>query len=118
MSDDEVIRGPVRVELVVHDDGPKGSGLGGVLKASVALGLAGASLSGVAGSLLGRGLVTWQETPSSLARCQDAVQTAVDAALGNFLIVQLAAFALGFGLVGFVAFVKLRARQKARLAAI
>ena len=113
---DEVTRGPVQVELVVHDDGPKGSGLGGVLKATLFLGLAGASIFGVAGSLLGRGVVTWQETPSSLARCQDAVQTAVDAALGNFLVVQLAAIAFGFALVSFVTFVKLRSRQKARVA--
>lgn len=114
---DEVERGPVKIELITHEEVVKGSGLGSALKVSLAIGLAGASLTGVAGSLLGRGVVTWQETPSSLARCKDAVQTAVDSALGNFLIVQLAAIAGGFCLVGFAAFVKLRARQKARAAA-
>jgi hypothetical protein len=113
---DEATRGPVQVELVIHDDTIKGGGFFSLLKGSIAIGLAGAGITGVLGSLAGRGLVTWQETPSSLATCRDAVQTAVDAALGNFLVVQLVAMAAGFGLLFFASFVKLRARQQARKA--
>jgi hypothetical protein len=104
----------VQVELVIHDETVRGGGFFAALKWAIAIGFTGAGIAGVLGSLAGRGVVTWQETPSSLAKCRDAVQTAVDAALGNFLVVQLLALSAGFLLFAFAAFVKVRARQRTR----
>ncbi len=108
-------RGPVRVELVVHDEEGRGL-LGGALKGGLLVGLAGGGLFALAGSFLGRALVLWQETPPSLKDCREVVERSMSTALTSLLGWQLGFLGMGFAL-GFIAgFVKLRARAKSRAA--
>jgi hypothetical protein len=119
MSDEQqpAPRDPVKVELVLHDDAAQGPGFGGLFKASFALGLAGAGVAGILASVLGRGLVTWTETPQALARCRGTVEDAVHSAITSFMTVQGVALGGGF-LVAFVlAMVKLRQRARRAQAA-
>ena len=88
-------RGPVRVEIVVHDEKNKKSGLRRLLYA-LAFGFTGAGLAALAGSFAVRGLVTWQQAPASLAQCKGPVEAAVDTALGDFLLWQMLLLGGGF----------------------
>jgi hypothetical protein len=95
MSASEAERGPVRVELVLHDEG-RPSLLATRLKGALFLGLAGAGLLATAGSFVGRALVTWQEASPSLGRCKDVVEEAVGGALTSLLGWQLGFLGVGF----------------------
>ena len=109
----EVGRGPVRVELIVH--GAQGRGLfGGALKGGLFSGLAGGGLFALGGSFLGRALVTWQKTPPSLEECRGVVESSMSTALTSLLGWQLGFLGAGFALGFVVGFVVLRARARAR----
>lgn len=106
-------RGPVRVDVVVHD-GKKRGGLGTSFKMALVIGLAGAALAAAAGTFLGRSLVTWQQASPTLKECRSSVELAVDAALGDFVLYQLLALGGGFALTFLLAFVWLARRKPSR----
>lgn len=111
MSEDKMERGPVRVDVVVHDEKKRGGGALGAFKTAFVIGLAGAALVAVAGTFVGRSLVTWQQSSPTLKECRSSVELGVDAALGDFVLWQLVALGGGFALAFGVSFVKL-ARKK------
>lgn len=105
-------RGPVRVDVVVHD-GKKRGGLSSALRAALLVGLAGAALCAAAGTFLGRSLVTWQQASPTLKECRSSVEMGVEAALGDFVLYQLVALGGGFALAFFIAFFWLLKRRPA-----
>ncbi len=112
MSEQSIERGPVRVDVVVHDGKKQGGGLG-ALKVALVIGLAGAALFATAGTFLGRSLVTWQQSSPLLKECRSSVELGVDAALGDFVLWQLLALGGGFALAFLISFVKLARKKRA-----
>lgn len=90
-------RGPVRVDVVVHDGKKRGGALS-AMKVALVIGLAGAAVLATAGTFLGRALVTWQQASPTLKECRSSVELAVDAALGDFVLYQLLALGGGFAI--------------------
>jgi hypothetical protein len=106
-------RGPVRVDVVVHDGKKRGGGPLASLKAALIVGLAGAALLATAGTFLGQALVTWQQASPTLKECRSAVEIGVDAALGDFVLYQLLALGGGFVLAFLVSFYLLTKKKPA-----
>lgn len=111
MTESDKERGPVRVDVVVHDESKRSGGAVSALKTALVIGLAAAAVCATAGTFLGRSLVTWQQAAPSLKECRSSVELGVEAALSDFVIVQLLALGVGFGLAFLISFVKL-ARKK------
>lgn len=103
-SEESSARGPVRVDVVVHDGKKRAGGALSALKAALIIGLAGAALCATAGTFLGRALVTWQQASPTLKECRSSVELGVDAALGDFVLYQLLALGGGFLLAFLVGF--------------
>lgn len=105
-------RDPPKVEVVVVDPAAARPGLSSTLKSAFALGLMGAGLFGVLGTLLGRKLVAWSGTPEVLAECKQPVEIGVQKAIDHFLIAQGLALGTGFLLLFVLGFSRLRARAR------
>lgn len=112
-TEDSTARGPVRVDVVVHDGKKRGGGTLSRLKAALLIGLAGAALFATAGTFLGRSLVTWQQASPTLKECRSSVEIGVDAALGDFVLYQLLALGGGFLLAFVVSFFVLSRKKPA-----
>ena len=104
----DAARDPPKVELIIQDPAARKPGVVARLRGAFAIGLMGAGVFGAAGTVLGRKLVTWSETPSTLASCKEPVTIGVTNALDSLLLAQGITLGAGFLLLFVFGYSKLR----------